>query len=101
MLGDAARFARRDLGPTDGVEQGGLAVVDVAHDGDDRRPDDLVVFRVLNVDEQLVLLEGRVDHLELKLRGHEGGGVEVQGVVDRDHLAHAHELADDLGALHA
>ena len=37
MLGDAAGFAGNDVGVADGVEQRGLAVVDVAHDGDDRR----------------------------------------------------------------
>ena len=37
VLGDAARLARGDVGVADGVEQRGLAVVDVAHDGDHRR----------------------------------------------------------------
>ena len=37
VLGDAAGFAACDVGGADGVEQRGLAVVDVAHDGDDRR----------------------------------------------------------------
>ncbi len=38
MLGDAAGFAAHHVGGADRVEQRGLAVVDVAHDGDDRRP---------------------------------------------------------------
>ena len=37
VLGDAAELALGDLGGADGVEQRGLAVVDVAHDGDHRR----------------------------------------------------------------
>ena len=37
VLGDAAGFARGHLGAPDVVQQRGLAVVDVAHDGDDRR----------------------------------------------------------------
>ena len=37
MLGDAARLGRGNVGRADGVEQRGLAVVDVAHDGDDGR----------------------------------------------------------------
>ena len=37
MLGDAAGLAGDDVGLADRVEQRGLAVVDVAHDGDDRR----------------------------------------------------------------
>ena len=36
VLRDAARLAARDVGLADGVEQRGLAVVDVTHDGDDR-----------------------------------------------------------------
>ncbi len=38
VLGDPTRFARHHVGRTDPVEQEGLAVVDVAHDGDHRRP---------------------------------------------------------------
>ena len=37
VLGDAARFAGDDVGLADLVEQQRLAVVDVTHDGDDRR----------------------------------------------------------------
>ena len=37
VLRDAAGLGRRDAGLTDGVEQRRLAVVDVTHDGDDRR----------------------------------------------------------------
>ena len=36
VLGDPAALAGGDLGRPDGVEQAGLAVVDVAHHGDDR-----------------------------------------------------------------
>ena len=37
VLGNAAGFARRHVGFADGVEQRGLAVIDVAHDGDHGR----------------------------------------------------------------
>ena len=37
MLGDATGFAGHHIGVADGVEQRGLAVVDVTHDGHDRR----------------------------------------------------------------
>ena len=40
VLRDAAGFACRDVGRADGIEQRGLSVIDVAHDGDDRRADD-------------------------------------------------------------
>ncbi len=38
VLGDAAGLAPRHVGLADGVEQRRLAVIDVAHDGDDGRP---------------------------------------------------------------
>ena len=38
VLGDATGLAGDDVGRADAVEQQRLAVVDVAHDGDDRRP---------------------------------------------------------------
>ena len=47
VLGDAAGLAGRHLGLADGVEQRGLAVVDVAHDGDHRRAVDQVVVGVV------------------------------------------------------
>ena len=37
MLGDAAGFARDHVGLAQRIQQRGLAVVDMAHDGDDRR----------------------------------------------------------------
>ena len=53
VLRDAARLARRDLGAADVVEQRGLAVVDVTHDRDDRRPRRQLVRRIGRL--QLVL----------------------------------------------
>ncbi len=41
VLRDAAGFASRHVRRTDRVEQRGLTVIDVAHDGDDRRARDL------------------------------------------------------------
>ncbi len=38
VLGDAAGLGLDHLGLPDGVQEGGLAVVDVAHDGDHGRP---------------------------------------------------------------
>ena len=47
VLGDAARLARGDAGLADVVQQRGLAVVDVAHDGDDRRTGEQILLGVL------------------------------------------------------
>ena len=68
VLGDATGLARDDVGVADAVEQLGLAVVDVAHDGDDRctvRPGLVLVVFVLGDVEHLaeldLLLLARVD----------------------------------------
>ena len=37
VLGDAAGLARRDAGLADGIEQRGLAVIDMTHEGNDGR----------------------------------------------------------------
>ena len=59
VLRDAAGFARDDIRLADDVEQRGLAVVDVAHDGHDRRAR-LEIFDLI-FDVQLHLFDGRVD----------------------------------------
>ena len=61
VLGDAAGLAGGDLGGADGVEQRGLAVVDVAHDRDHRGAGDQVLLGVVELLGALGLLLG-VDH---------------------------------------
>jgi hypothetical protein len=53
VLGDATPLARRDLRRAERVEQARLAVVDVAHDRDDRGAR-LQVGRVVLVEEDLL-----------------------------------------------
>ena len=55
VLRDAAGFARGDIGFADDIEQRGLAMVDVTHDGDDRRAR-LEIFRFV-LDIELDLLD--------------------------------------------
>ena len=78
MLRDAAGLARGHVRGADGVEQGSLAVIDVAHDGDDGRARLLdVLFEVLLVAEELGdLLVG--DHLLEALELH----VEAEAAAD-------------------
>ena len=47
VLGDAARFAARDVGLADGIEQRRLAVIDVAHDRDHRRTRNFLLVGIL------------------------------------------------------
>ena len=53
VLGDAAGLGRGDAGLADGVEQRRLAVVDVTHDGDDRRTRHEVLGLVLEDERRL------------------------------------------------
>ena len=105
MLRDAAGLAGDDVRLADGVEQACLAVVDVAHDDDDRAARDELVLGVLMVVDE-ALLDGHNDlalDLAAHLRGDEFRRVEVDGLVDRGHDAVLEQGLDDLGRglLHA
>ena len=99
VLGDAAGLAAGDVGFADGVQDGGFAVVDVAHDHHHRisgLQGGIVVLAV--VDNPL--LDGDHDlplHLGVKFAGYQIGGVEVNFLVGGGHHAHHHQLFDDLG----
>ena len=102
VLRDAASLARGDVGAPDGVEEGGLSVVDVAHDGDDGGADfalDIVGF--IDLDHVIGLVEGLVHDLELELLSDQLRGVDVELVVGCRHLAHTDEVLDDLTRLGA
>ena len=97
MLGDAAGFAGRHFARADGVEQRGLAVVDVAHDGDHRRAR-LELRRIVGDVEQAFLDVGfrNAAHAVAHFLGDELGGVGVDRVVDLQHLPLLHQQADDV-----
>ena len=101
VLGDAARFAGHDVGVADGVEQRGLAVVDVAHDGHHRRPR-LQILRPIRHVEHAFLDVGLGDAANrvAELRSNQLGGVGVDHVAGLHDLALLHEEFDDVdGAL--
>ena len=98
-LRDAARLAARHIGVPDGVEQRGLAVVNVTHDADDGVARDEFVGVVLRLVKE-ALLDGDDDllrDLRTELIGDEERSVVVHGLVERSHHAHLHEALDDLG----
>ena len=100
-LGDAAGLTLGDIGLADSVQNGGLAVVDVAHNDNNGGTLDQIGGVVLLLHEQ-ALLDGDVDlmlDLGVELLGDQGGGVEINNVGDGVHLAHLHELGDDLACL--
>ena len=106
VLGDATGLALADVGLTDRVQQAGLAVVDVTHDGDDRRTELQIVLVAL------VLAVGEVERLEqlavLVLGGHDLHDVvhlaaeQLEGFVPYrlrggDHLAEVEQRLDQCG----
>ncbi|MNX73473.1 hypothetical protein D3C86_1048710 [compost metagenome] len=102
VLGDAAGLARGDAGLADGVQQGGLTVVDVTHDGDDGRTGQQVGL-VLDLDLDGGFLFHGVDQLEGVLHlGHDHlGGLQLERLVDGRHDPLHEEALDDLGLLDA
>ncbi len=104
VLRDAAGLARRDVRFADDVEQRGFAVVNVAHDGDDRRAR-LEIFRlVVNVEFDFFL--DRVDDafalrplfhfkLETVFRAKLLGDFFVNRLVDGGENAQLDQIADD------
>ena len=105
VLGDAARLAGDDVGMANIVKQRGLAVVDVAHDDDDRGTGLKVLILIWGgVDE--TLFHGDDDFLlDLAAEFHrdQGRGVIVDDIRDGGEDAHLDKLLDDLGGrlLHA
>ena len=95
VLGDAAGFARHDIGVADRVEQRGLAVIDMAHDGDDRRTRHGRAFFVGPI-EQAFLDVGFGDALDRMphFLGDELRGVGVEHVGQGHHAALAHQELD-------
>ena len=103
VLGDATGLLVDDVGVAQRVEELGLSVVDVTHDGDDRRADDQVVLVAL------VLTELEVERLEqlavLVLRGHDLHDV-VELLAEQlerlvvDRLGRGHHLAEREQHLH-
>ena len=97
-----AGLAGGDLGLADRVEQRGLAVVDVAHDRDDRRADDEVGLGVVEDGLLLDLLGGADDlDLALELLGEHLDGLVGERLGQGRHLALLHQLLDHLGGADA
>ena len=114
VLGDATPLAGRDLGGAQGVEQAGLAVVDVAHDGHDRGArlqlggvvlleEDLLgrlggrAFRLAVGDAATGRCRDRLGHFVAELGRDERRGVAVDELVDGREDPALDQLADDVG----
>ena len=101
MLGDAAGLAGGDVGMADIVQKGGLAVVDVTHDGDDGRPGLQVFLFILDPGVAQGFLSRLVQLLfqgDAELGAHQGSGIKVELTVDVGNDAQHQELLEDLGS---
>ena len=101
VLRNAARFARCHLGAADVVQQRGLAVVDVTHDGNHRCARGRLEVSVLTLVGQqcfrIVFRRGKCLVAHFFHENHRG--FLVQHLVDGAHLAQLHQLLDDFGCL--
>ena len=99
VLRDAAGLARNNVRLPDCVEQRSLAVVDVTHDGDDRRARHEVCRVVWRVEQTL-------DHVGFRdaayrvahLLGDELGSIRVNRVRNLQHLTLVHQQPDHIDA---
>ncbi len=96
VLGDTSRLTSNDVGVADVVKQRGLAVVDVSHDGNDRRTRHEVVLVVLLFADSLLHFRTDIFGLEAELVGNKVDGLSIEPLVDGHHDTYRHEGRDDL-----
>src|SRR5688572_5199194 len=113
VLSDTASFAFGDFGFADGVEQRGLAVIDVTHHGDDRRARLQVLgTRLVAFGGDQLFLEAAHLDLGAELACDVLGVLDIERAVDghhhalhqqlREHVLHAHvELVGEILHRHA
>ena len=96
MLGDAASLMRRDASMAERIQQAGFAVIDMAHDGDDRRARLQVgidVFVAFQADFDVVI--GDAAGFMAEFGDHQLGGVGVDRLRQGRHDAELHQGFDD------
>ena len=95
MLGNATGFTAHHIGFAQGIEQGGFAVIDMAHDGDNRRTADEIVILINGVEQAFFNIRFRHTlHGMTKLFRHKLCGIGIDHIGDLDHLALLHQEAD-------
>ena len=101
VLCDATGFARSDFGSANVVQQRGLAVVHVAHDGHHRRTWQQlgVLIRHFVVSKGFWIVQCSHHRFVTHFFHHDHGGILVQGLVHGGHLAQLHQVLDDLRGL--
>ncbi len=100
VLGDAARLALGNAGMADRVEQRGLAVVDMPHNGHNRRTGLEILFLVVEHDGVL-LLGGDHANLAAHIVGDKLDEIVSHRLREREHLPEHEQALDDVVGLHA
>ncbi|OWK26193.1 hypothetical protein AJ87_01930 [Rhizobium yanglingense] len=97
MLRNAAGFTGNHVRMADGVEQRGFAVVDVAHDGDDRRTRDLFAAFIRHIEDTEfdVGFRNTLDGMT-EFASDEFCQIGVDDVAWLHHLAFLHQELDDV-----
>ena len=96
MLRDASGFPGNHIGITYIVEQRGLAMVYMPHDGHNRGARHQVFLIVFLFIHRFGNFRTDILRLETELLGHQVDGLGIQTLVDRHHDADAHASPDDL-----
>ncbi len=100
MLGNPAGLTGRHIGLADGVQDRGLAVIDMAHHRDHRGSGHRLTARLLLIQIENALLPGLTQlNLVAELGGYQGGGVDIHSLVDGGHYPHPHQFGDNLVGL--
>ena len=97
MLGNTSRLAGDDICIADVVEQRGFSMVNMAHDGDNRRPWHELALIIYLLAYGLLNLRTHVFGLETKLFSHHIYGFCVEPLVDRGHDSDAHQRRNNFG----
>ena len=96
VLGDTTSLTGNDVRVADVVQQRGLTVVNVTHDGHNRRTLNEICGIVFLVADGLGHLGTGILGLEAKLVGNNVDGLGVQTLVDAHHHAQVHTSGDNL-----
>ena len=96
VLGNAAGFVAGDIGLTDGVEKARFTVVDVTHDGDDRRTG-FQGFRGIDdfFDFRRIFRRSFHGNGDAEFIGNQRGRIKVEFLVDSRHDTSHEELLHD------
>ena len=99
LLRNSSGFALGDMGVAYGIERLRLSVVNVAHDGNDWRTGlDPGLVALLTLNDRLIVKAHEVDLAVVFFRKYRRR-IRVDGLVNRHHHSHRHQLADDFPGL--